>query len=610
MNFSRPRQLIAATDGEGAAVRRVDAAAFAQPQARLGHRRLEAAAELLDQERVTGFLALSYLVLVLLPALVVALCLLARVPVIWWAGPVVAAGGVLALGRGLLGSARRAERRFAVGLLLGSLLLVGVVCATLDDISSDGATYHTEAVLGLEHGINPVTTAFHGPMQMWTNHFAKLTWYYAADVARVTGEFQLGKSYTLVLVLGCWAYAWNWFRRMGMRPREALLLATATAANPVAMSQMVSMYLDGALAALVTMAVLACAGIVFMRRRLDGAVLALVSVMLVSIKFTGVAYLGVLLALTAGAIWVRARGGARERIASLKPVWLAVVAAAVLGVGVIGFNPYLTNVAQGHNPMYPLAGAGKYDIMAHHQSPREFIDPHRNRVENLVTSIMSRSRPGLEEPSWKVPFTTSFEEIRAYAAPDVHLAGWGVFFSGVLLVSVVMYLWRRGWRSAPAAGFAAVAVIVTVLINPYAWLARYVPQLALLPVLLLVPWMLDERIRAQQWARRLAAALCVFMLLDAGIAAGLAMLASAVPTLRFHRILTQVARECGPGQYVAYPVPGDMPYHYEPYSGYRGITIESAAEGARLPAGAKAYPFGVSWGRVELVRTGGCDTER
>lgn len=610
MNFSRSGQLTAPVAGRRAAPECECPPASSRPRSRSVYRLLEAAGELLHGERVASFLVLSYLILILLPALAVALFLLARVPVIWWTGPLLAVGAVLALWRALLGPARGAERRFAAGFLLGSLLLVGVLCATLDDISSDGATYHTEAVLGLEHGVNPVTTMFQGPMQLWTNHYPKVTWYFAADVARVTGEFQLGKSYTLLLTLGCWVYALSWFRRMGMRLRAAVLLSVATAANPVAMSQMVSMYLDGALAALVTMAVLACTGIVFMRRRLDGAVLALVSVMLVSIKFTGVAYLGVLLALTAGAILLRERGGVKERIASLKPVLLAVVVAAVAGMGIIGFNPYLTNMAQGHNPMYPLAGADKIDIMAHHISPQVFADPHRNGVENLLDSIMSRSEPGLQAPSWKIPFTISLGEILSYVAPDVHLAGWGVFFSGVLLASIAMYLGLRGWRSAPAASFAAGAVLLTVLINPYAWWARLAPQLALVPVFLLVPWLLDERRETQLWVRRLAAVLCVLMILDGGMDAGLAVFASALQTSRLHRKLAQVARECGRGQYLAYAVPGDMPYHYEPYSGYHGITIVSASEGAHLPVASKAYPFGVSWGRVELVRTGGCDVER
>ncbi len=569
--------------------------------------RLKAAGELLDQEPVASFLVLSTLAMVLVPALAVALLLRCHVQVLWWTGPLLAVVTVLALGRTLLGRAGLRHPWFAPGVLLLSLVAIGVLCGLMADISADGATYHTEAVLGLERGINPVTTPFPGPMAMWTNHYPKLTWYFAAAVAKTTGNFQLGKSYTLLLALGCWVYARRWLRHMGVRPGCATLTATAMAANPVTMSQMVSMYLDGAMASLLTLAVLACVALVFGEKRwLDCAVLASVSVMLVSTKFTGLAYLAVLWAATGLCMLVRERGrGWRQQVASLRPLGLTVAVTVFIGVLVLGFNPYVTNMERGLHPMYPLAGPGHIDIMAHHISPVAFTDPRRNRVQNLVTSVMSRSQPNLEAPAWKVPFTTSVREIRSFAAPDVHLAGWGVFFSGVLLASIVMWVYGRGWR-ASAASLAAGLVLLTVLVNPYAWWARFAPQMALLPVFLLVPWMAGQRTRAMSRGHRIALVLCSLLVLDGVINAGCAMLASAVPTMRMHHLLARIADECGSGTYLAYTVPGAIPYHYEPFSGDRGITIETAGTGTGVPAGSKAYRVGVSWAPAELVRVGEC----
>ncbi len=564
------------------------------------------AGELLDHEPVTCFLVLSLLAIVLLPALAVAVFLLMRMQVQWWVSAFLAIAAVMMLGWTLLSKVNARERWFASGILLLTFAAVSLVCGFTADISPDGATYHTEAVLALEHGVNPVIDRFTGPMQMWTNHYPKLTWYFAAAVAKTTGRFTLGKSYTLLLVVSCWIYAWRWLRQTGVRPGGALWMATAIAANPVAMSQAVSMYLDGAVASLVTMALLACTAIAFGRaRRLDTAVLASASAMLIAIKFTGTAYLAVML--TATSVFVLGRGGEwKQRTKKLRPLGAAAACAVVIGLLVLGFNPYITNIEQGHHPMYPLAGPGKIDIMAHHISPDVFTDVRRNRVQNLATSLLSRSQPNLEAPVWKVPFTTSLGEIRSFAAPDVHLGGWGVFFSGVFLVSVTMWVWGQAWRRVPEASFAAGVAMLTVLATPYAWWARFAPQLALVPVFLLVPWMANQNTGTLRRTGKLATVLCSLVVVDAAINAGCAMLASVIPTMRMHRVLTQAASECGSGTYLAYPMPGAMPYHYEPFSGYRGIIIESAAERMPFPSNEKAYTFGVSWAPAKLIRVGGC----
>ena len=570
-----------------------------------GKRAFEYAGELLDGEPVVSFLVLSPMILVLLPALVVAVFLLARLQVQWWAASLLAIAGVGVLGWRVLGKASTRKRWFASGFLLLSLIAISLICGLMEDITPDGATYHTEAVLALERGLNPATDTFTGPMQLWTNHYPKLTWYFAAAVAKTTGSFALGKSYTLLLVLSCWVYAWRWLRRTGAGHGSALLAAIAIAANPVAMSQCVSMYLDGAVASLVTIVLLACATIAFNTvRKLDTWVLVSASVMLVSIKFTGVAYLAVMLATTGIAVLLRGDQG--KPMKRLCPLGAAGVCALTIGVLVLRFSPYITNVEQGHHPMYPLAGPGKIDLLAHHISPEVFTDTKRSRLDNLASSLFSRSQPNLEAPTWKLPFTTSMREVRSFTAPDVHLGGWGVFFGGVFLVSGVMWMCGQGWRRIPEASFAAGLALLTVLVNPYAWWARFAPQLALVPILLLVPWLAHRKARKPDRMHQFAMALCGVLVVDAAINAGCAILASVVPTLRMRHVLTRAADECGSGTYLAYQTPGTMPYHYEPFSGHRGnYDLKCLQASAFTP---EFRDQGISiWGQLGC---GGIDTGR
>ena len=94
---------------------------------------------------------------------------------------------------------------------------------------------------------------------------------------------------------------------------------------------------------------------------------------------------------------------------------------------------------------------------------------------------------GAESPTLKIPFAVHLAEIKASLNPELRIAGWGILFSGVSLASLLLYLYTRGWQVAPEISFLILLVLATSFSIPHAWCARFVPQIALLPVLLLVP---------------------------------------------------------------------------------------------------------------------------
>ena len=109
------------------------------------------------------------------------------------------------------------------------------------------------------------------------------------------------------------------------------------------------------------------------------------------------------------------------------------------------------------------------------------------------------------------------------ATPDVRMAGWG-FFGGVNLSSLALFPLVKGWRGNAPIVLGLVLVAVTSFINPERWMARYTPQIALFPVLLLMP-----ELRASSGQVRTAAqVLCLIFLLNNLRTAGAATAASFI----------------------------------------------------------------------------------
>jgi hypothetical protein len=171
-------------------------------------------------------------------------------------------------------------------------------------------------------------------------------------------------------------------------------------------------------------------------------------------------------------------------------------------------------------------------------------------------------------PKLKIPFTVRLAEVRSYINADNRIAGWGVFLSGVLLASMVLYVWVRGWQIFPRLGLAFLLIAATTFANPYAWWARFAPQVALLPILLMVP-ALAIGSRKVKWA---AALLCFLLLCDSVICAAGSTYRALSFTSAIKRQMGQMAQQCGPGDYWLY---GEPLLHFEQLPEYRGVVIRT-----------------------------------
>ncbi len=366
--------------------------------------------------------------------------------------------------------------------ILPNLVLGGRV---LDD-TWDGQWLHQEAVIQLTEGWNPFwadLTAEELPNQgarIRLNGYPKASWLWGAPLYRLTGRIERSKAFSLpLMVAAAFAILAGVLIVTRLPIAVAALIGFATAANPVALTQILNAQQDGPFGSLLT--ITAVSLVIWVRggSRIGLALAAAAAVGASAIKLTGPAYVGIFVFSAVAWLWW---DGAwrRERRA-----FGVAVASAAVALFLLSGGSYLTNTTRHGHPMYPVFGPDRIDLIG--------LKPH-NRFLTMAASVFSRSRrapsdhetlPVLE--GWtelKIPLTFDREEIRAFSDPDVRVGGWGPLFGGMSLFAVAI-LGITAVRRPRWAAMLVVALgplVLSVVINPYCWKIRYVPQSWIIPL--------------------------------------------------------------------------------------------------------------------------------
>jgi len=217
-------------------------------------------------------------------------------------------------------------------------------------------------------------------------------------------------------------------------------------------------------------------------------VLALV--LLPSAKASGVAYAGLFIVLVLPMLaWGGGLAVAR-RVGVLAAIGLAA------GVLLLGFNPYVTNTLRHGHPFHPLAGSGKVDIITNNAPPDVL---QHSRAVKLFGSLAARSSsviggPSLTPPTLapKLPGSVTVAELKPFLSKnDVRIGGFGPWFGLALLVSWLglAWSWARRRRSAWQRGLLVLPtglLLLSALVFPEPWWARYVPQVWLIPMVVAI----------------------------------------------------------------------------------------------------------------------------
>ena len=432
--------------------------------------------------------------LILFPLLVFALSTLWLLlggmitPVFAWGVLIASAAGTLFISHSMF----RSGWRFAPLVTLALSILAVLATMIVHDTSMDGQHYHFQAFYALAEGWNPV----HGsapppvigdPITLWAIHYPRAGWLFSANLMAAGFPLAAVKSLNFLALFGTAALVSGMLLRAGFSGLVAALLTAVAVLNPVVLSQLFTSMNDGLFGHCMIVFAITLAGWVHYgdRRLLCVGIAAMM--LALNLKFSAIPIFVMLCgAACAGAFIARGQQTAIVTGAAL-------LASAFVAIILLGWSPYMQNYLEHGHVFHPIMGEQAVNIMtgegpALDNTPDVLTD--KSGVERFFFSLFSETHSGFYTvPEMKFPFMISPSELRASGGVDIRLGGFGPFFSGIVVLAFLgaLALIIRPARRNPVTLsllFAAAVFLVTVLIMPQNWWARYVPQFWFVPVLI------------------------------------------------------------------------------------------------------------------------------
>lgn len=391
-----------------------------------------------------------------------------------------------------------------------SFLIIGtstIVVGKFYDKSWDGLTYHQMAVLELSQGWNPFyeklpDSGLHSRytgrienMNLYINHYAKGSEIFAGVLMGATGNVETGKIFNLLLMLSAFSCVLHLLLKLKQQTNFWILItAVAAAFNPIAVNQLFSYYVDGAIGSLLLL--LICHFVFLLsgdqKRELSMLVTVFfIIVILINLKFTGPVYLAWI-----GAVFMGLNLYLRQMHRASK-FMITAIAAGATAVLIVGFNPYVLNTYHYGHPLYPIAGENKIDVISG-VMPEEF--ENSNALQKFIKSTFAQcdnfDKVDVGKTiTYKIPFSVTIPEIKTFQSEATRLSGFGVLWSGIFCISVlssiVLVLKLKG-KTRIYFITLLIGILGSVITNPESWWARFVPHLWLFPVITCIFLMLER----------------------------------------------------------------------------------------------------------------------
>jgi hypothetical protein len=386
--------------------------------------------------------------------------------------------------------------KYIMAELFASLIICLLLAGAFHDFSYDGQNYQQEALIQLYQGWNPFwdpALSEDIPYSLWINSYPKALWYFGTAVYQFTGLIETGKMFQGILLLGTLFITHSALRFFLKSNVLCWLTSFLLVANPVAVVQFFTFYVDGVLY-LILLALIALGYVRYFlgkQKEADCVILdigiALAIIVLSNIKFTGLVYASLF---CTG--WIFFNLFNRQRKTLLKLCTISLITSCLL----VGYHPYITNLIHHGHPFWPLMGKNSVDIITPNEHP-DFLK--QNRLTKIIWSTLATGRNNADfspapmpkprgTPELKIPFTFSQYELKLYESADTRIGGFGPWFSGILICSVLLgsFLTLRHQTLRNHFVFLITGLLISILINPEAWWARYAPQLWMIPLIILI----------------------------------------------------------------------------------------------------------------------------
>lgn len=376
--------------------------------------------------------------------------------------------------------------------IIGLSLIVTVVSVMISccvfDRSSDGNTYHKDAVGVLVEGFNPVYESSIDTIKnrkddskklteysIWNDHYAKANWILGANFYALTGNIESGKAMNLITLYIVFIILFYSLLEV-MNNKKALIISLITILNPITASQMLTYYNDQLVCLFLFLAILF---LIKLDKSLDikeawfGYILSFI--LLANMKFNGLGYLLVFSFLFVCRYLYKAYKN-KKFLLTFKRLCIIFIPLFIVSLVIVGYPTYIKNTIDHQNPFFPLYDKNGEDIITE-QQPKKFLE--MNNIEKIFYATFSKANNLREhdKTELKLPFTVYKEEITPAMSNDLRISGWGILFSGLLLCSVVIFIkYYKSYKHESWILYTLGITVLLLLVMSESWWARYTPH--------------------------------------------------------------------------------------------------------------------------------------
>lgn len=368
-----------------------------------------------------------------------------------------------------------------------------LLCGHVYDDSADGNGYHKFAIGLLKNEWNPIYDSqekiinklnLDAEENLWVEHYPKATWIYGANVYKLTNNIETAKTFNLMAVFTLFFVITYLINKIYQKKLIAIMLAIGACTFPIIWQQIFCLYLDGFIGIILLLLIIYFYLFIKNDQNKEYFLISASLIIIISnIKYTGLFYAGIF---CPGYYIYYLINKIKNK--DYKPLIKTTVLFAIvllISLLIVGSNSYIKNLINKGNPLYPIVGKDKVDIITP-QQPQLFVN--KSPIEKNFYSIFSYTANyattfNQGTPKLKIPFTSNMNNELPSIVEDTRVGGFGIYFSGIFIISIIIIIVyiisKIKNKEYEKLIFIGIPFIITVLLMFFfneSWWARYSPQ--------------------------------------------------------------------------------------------------------------------------------------
>lgn len=416
------------------------------------------------------------------------------------------------------------KKKYSIQECLKSITLVTliafgitIICAAFAtgvyDLSYDGNTYHKTTIGMLKNGWNPVYQSFYDAASrsqiipqfnwpVWYDHYPKGSWIMGATFYAFSGNIETGKCITILSIVSLGLILGGLLHKLfKTNSIKILIFLCVVLLNPITIPQIQSYYNDALMGCLIFLVLTSYITIytdkVERQTNIKLWIIAFICINIsLNIKFSGIIFMAIYSLVFFVLYLAKFKNSNFKNIA--KNTTLFFVIAVISSLMFIGSTSYVRNTIQHKNPVYTMVGVDKIDIITS-MLPTSFSE--KSNIEQFCYSLFAESSnigfTSIEQPRLKIPFTFTKSELLTGELFDARIGAWGSFFSGIILVSILVCIFAliKMFREKNKYLLLAITILGVTMIQPVIIpgmaMGRYFMHLFIIPIFA-VGWLLFD----------------------------------------------------------------------------------------------------------------------